>query len=171
MTSYKWQTILDKPWPQCVCVCTRARVCYMTWGHASNSNDRAVVAEGGPTRAVWLTLAVTPGFTWGKYARLPLSLTSPSLSPSPFLWKVLFSLLTAPQHVFYLNLYAAVRILPEGWRGSVRTLCQPAMMRMVKVEVWVEVNLAEQALNAFWTYQPLICKTANFKPALHQQWG
>lgn len=34
-----------------------------------------MVAEGGPTGAVWLTLAVTPGFTWGKYARLPLSLT------------------------------------------------------------------------------------------------
>lgn len=67
----------------------------MTSGQAGTSNDRAVAAVGGPAGAVWLALAVTPGFTWGKYARVPLSLTLVHLCLHHSLESVLFPLLTA----------------------------------------------------------------------------
>lgn len=98
-----------------VCVC----VCHMTSGQAGNSNDRAVAAEGGPAGGVWLTLAVTPGFTWGKYARVPLSPTLLHLCLHPsFFWKRAIFTFSCLQHVSYLNQY--FRNTLEGWRAGGR---------------------------------------------------
>lgn len=165
-----------------VCVC----VCHMTSGQAGNSNDRAVAAEGGPAGGVWLTLAVTPGFTWGKYARVPLSPTLLHLClHQSFFWKHAIFTFNCLQHVSYLNRYFPNTLegwgegggegwsmhhkdpgcLFRSWESLLKTSPGTLSAMMLKVSGEVEVHLAERALSA------LICETANFKPALHQHCG
>lgn len=109
LTAYKCWISLDHS----------VRVYHMTSGQAGNSNDGAVAAEGGPAGAVWFTPAVTPGFTWRKYARVPLSLRLLRLClHQSFFWIHAIFTFKFLQHVFYLNLYLAVTHTSEGWRGS-----------------------------------------------------